>query len=165
MALTQAVQPPYAQQLGTISGGPALPNPVILADAQTKIYAGCIVAINTSTLKAQEATDATTLAVLGRCEETVDNTATDQYVTVRPGIYRYKNDGTYPVTKAYIGKAVYVVDAQTVGLTAASVNKLIAGLCYDVDTNGDVWVDMTIPGIAAAAGPRGFQGFQGAQGT
>lgn len=164
MALTQAVQPPYAKQLGTISGGPALPNPVALADAQVKIYAGCIVAINTSTLKAQEAADAATLQVIGRCEETVDNTATGLEVTVRPGIYKYKNYASYPVTKAYIGKAVYVYNGETVTLTAGSSNKLIAGLCYDVDTDG-VWVDMTIPGIAAAAGPRGFQGFQGAQGT
>jgi hypothetical protein len=164
MALTRAVQPPYAKQLGTISGGPSLPNAVALADAQTKIYAGCIVCINTSTLKAHEAADTANFRVIGRCEETVDNAATGESVTVRPGIYKYYNDTQTPVTKAYIGSAVYVADGETVTLTAGSVQKIIAGLCYDVDTDG-CWVDMTIPGIAAAAGPRGFQGFQGYQGT
>lgn len=108
--------------------------------AATKILAGTLVARNTSG-NAVPASDTTLLVVVGRAEETIDNTAGaagDLAVVVKRGVFRLANSGTAAVDADDEGKFCYVEDDQTVGET--STHKVKAGRVVDVDDDG-VWVD------------------------
>ncbi len=104
--------------------------------ATTKIYLGTLVALNAAG-NAVPASDTAALRVIGRAEETIDNSAgaaADRSITVKPGIFQYQNDGTNAITKAHVGKPAYVVDDNTVANT--STNKIVAGIVVRVDSEG-----------------------------
>jgi len=85
--------------------------------------------------------------VVGRCDRTSDNTLANysatKTVTVRRGVFRWANGGSF--TAADIGSFAYVQDAATVTTAGASVNKSIAGQIVLVDSLG-VWVDTYVEG-------------------
>lgn len=108
--------------------------------ASTKIFAGTLVALNTSG-NAVPASDTTLLVVVGRAEADVDNSAGsagDLSVVVKRGVFRFANSGTNAVDADDKGKFAYVEDDQTVAET--STHKVKAGRVLDVDDDG-VWID------------------------
>ena len=112
------------------------------------LYAGAILAIDSAN-EIQPAADTAGLKVVGRCPLALDNAADGLESQVEQGVFRYANSGTYPITRAMIGRVAYVENDETVGYN--STNKVRAGLVYDVDSDG-VWVDMRSEALALAAG-------------
>ena len=110
--------------------------------ANTKIYAGAMVAIDASSWAVPAAT-ATTLKVIGRAEAQADNSAGangDINVKVKSGRFRFGNSSSADlIARKDIGSTCYAVDDQTVALTNGSGTRSAAGTIYDVDTFG-VWV-------------------------
>lgn len=110
--------------------------------AATKIYAGSLVA-KAAAGYAAPASKAENLVVLGRAEESVDNTDGadgDVYVPVRRGVFRWGNSagaGKIGVTEIGGSKA-FIADDQTVTKTAAGATS--AGKIVGVDAEG-VWVE------------------------
>lgn len=54
--------------------------------------------------------------------DAVDNTGGAQgakSVTCRPGVFRFKNDGTNPCTQAHVGTTVYASDGETISSNSA----------------------------------------------
>lgn len=119
--------------------------------AATKIPAGVIVALNAAG-NAVNASDAAALRVIGRAEETVDNTAGaagDLFINVKRGVFKWANSGTNAIASpTHLRKFAYVEDNQTVATT--STNKIIAGRIRSVDADGGVWVDTRLSALAAA---------------
>lgn len=116
-------------------------------EANVKIFAGSIVARN-SNGRAVPAADTAGLVVIGRAESLVDNTggaAEALPVPVSRGLFAYEHAG---LTRADIGKPVFVADDQTVALTSA--NSVPAGVLLDVDEHG-AWVALGQHERAAAA--------------
>jgi predicted RecA/RadA family phage recombinase len=110
--------------------------------AATIIYAGTLVAVNTAG-NAVPASDTTLLVVVGRAEQTVDNSAGaagDLSINVEKGVFRYPNSATNAVDPDDKGKWAYVEDDQTVAETSA--HKVKAGRVIDVDADG-VWIDVS----------------------
>jgi len=111
--------------------------------ASTKIYAGGMVAVNSSGY-AVPAADAAGLKVMGRVEEYVDNSAGgdgDKTVMVRrKKAFRFKNSSSNAVTTAHIGSDIYVEDDETVS-SSGGTNNIKAGKCLGVETSG-VWVEI-----------------------
>src|SRR5690606_6644028 len=108
----------------------------------TKIFAGALV-MRTATGHLTEGATATGSVGVGRAEEQVDNSggsAGDVSITVRPGIFRYKNSAsTDAITVAEIGDPCFVVDDETVAKTNGTGTRSLAGFIHDVDDQG-VWV-------------------------
>jgi hypothetical protein len=102
------------------------------------LYAGGMLAMNTSTMEVQMASDSAGLVVLGRCPKYVDNTFDGEVSNVDFGVFQYANSTTYPLTKTYIGKVCYAEDDNIVGHSPGT-NAVKAGIVYDVDDEG-VWV-------------------------
>lgn len=104
--------------------------------AATTIYAGALVARNASG-DAVPAANTAGLVVVGRAEAQADNSAGAAgalMVEVQTGLFAYAHAG---LTRADIGKTVYVADDQTVTLTPG--NRVVAGVLVDVDDDG-AWV-------------------------
>jgi hypothetical protein len=59
--------------------------------------------------------------------------------TVVRGTYKFANDGAAAVTAAHIGSPCYVLDDQTVSSSHDTNARSIAGIVFDVDSDG-VWV-------------------------
>lgn len=113
---------------------------VLLLAASTKIFAGNLVALNSSGY-AVNAANTAGLEVIGRAEESVDNSAGsagDLPITVKRGVFCYANSGTNALATAHLFKRAYVEDEATVGSTGS--NKVVAGLVVDIDSEG-VWID------------------------
>lgn len=110
--------------------------------ANAKIYQGSLVAVNASSV-AVPGSVSTTQKVVGRAEETVDNTGGadgDKRITVRRGIFQFANSASGDlIALKDIGANAYIVDDQTVALTNGSSTRSIAGVIHDVDANG-VWI-------------------------
>lgn len=110
--------------------------------ANAVIYIGALVALNASGYLVPAST-ATTLKVVGRAEQAVDNTGGANGAVrcrVGGGIYRWANSGSSDAIAAVnIGASCYAVDDQTVALTSGSATRSVAGTIYDVDAFG-VWV-------------------------
>ena len=94
---------------------------------------------------AVEASDTANLVVMGRAEETVDNSSgSDGDLTIdvrRKKAFKYKNSSGAAVTRASIGANVYVEDDETVALVGGPTNDIVAGKCLGVETDG-VWVEI-----------------------
>jgi hypothetical protein len=109
-----------------------------------KIFAGTMVAIDTADTYAKKAATSTTHKVVGRCEETADNTAGADgaiNVKVERGCFRFANSAAGDlITRADIGSDCYVVDDSTVAKTNGTNTRSIAGKVRDVDAAG-VWVE------------------------
>ncbi len=125
--------------------------------ASTKIEAGKMVALDTSGNAAEYAAASAgstgTAIVVGRCEETVDNSsgsAGDLKVRVRTGVFRWENDVSgKEVTKANIGDQVFGHDSETIRsdgqLTAGgNVEGTAVGILIAVDSEG-AWVATGLP--------------------
>lgn len=132
-ALTAARNTPAA--LGDVREVPVLAN--------AKLFQGGMVQIAASGF-AVAATATAANVTIGRAEESVDNTGGDngaKTVRVRRGIFRFANSAAGDaITRAEIGKTVYVVDDQTVAKTNNAGARPAAGICFDVDAQG-VWVE------------------------
>ncbi|MDD3154925.1 MAG: hypothetical protein PHS41_08655 [Victivallaceae bacterium] len=114
-------------------------------EAAATIYAGALVAIN-SDGKAVPASDASGLTVAGvACNQV----ASGGMVTVKSGCFHFKNSASAAaVTAAKAGDVCYVADDEKVSATGGT-NSVVAGVVYDVDSNG-VWVITGFPGNYAA---------------
>jgi hypothetical protein len=132
--------------LATPRNTPELPSGLLRPTlaASTVIYAGALVALNASGY-AVPAADAANLRVIGRAEETVDNStgsAGAKSITVKRGVFGFDNDGTNAVGIAHIGKVVYVADDNTVQ-SATGTNSVKAGVAVLIE-DGQVYVDTTL---------------------
>lgn len=112
--------------------------------AATKIFAGSLVALNSSGLAVPGAT-ATTLKAAGRAEALADNSAgaaSAINVKVRRGCFRFANSGGGDaIALADIRANCYIVDDQTVAKTDGTGTRSVAGVIRDVDADG-VWVEI-----------------------
>lgn len=119
---------------------PALQREPIGLAADTKIWNGALVAINTAG-EALPAVNTTNYKCVGIATATVDNTggaAGAKKVTCEyKHIYRLKSSG---LTAADIDKIVYVTDDQTVTTTAG--NGVKTGRVYALDGADHVWVEI-----------------------
>ena len=125
--------------------------------ASTKIEAGKMVALNAAGNAKEYAAAANgvtaTEIVVGRCEETVDNTdgsAGDKKVRARIGVFRWNNDTASKIaTKANIGDTVYGTDAETIQTDAhtdagGNAEAARVGILIAVDDEG-AWVATGLP--------------------
>jgi hypothetical protein len=91
------------------------------------------------------AADVVGVTVQGRAARRMVN-ATGAAAKVTPravgeaGVFKWANAGANGVTAADLGKNVFVVDNQTVGKAAATVNSIVAGTLDSIDPDGGVWV-------------------------
>jgi predicted metal-binding membrane protein len=111
--------------------------------AAVKIFQGSLVALSAAGLATPGAT-AATLTAAGRAEETVDNTsgaAGAVMVTVRRGVFQFKNLAGDPVVQADVNKPCFIVDDETVAKTNGGATRSQAGIVRGVDTAG-VWVEI-----------------------
>lgn len=110
--------------------------------AATRIWQGALIVLDAG--YAKPGATAAGLIALGRAEETVDNTtgaAGALSVSAERGTFYFDNSSTDPVTQADVGKAVYIVDDETIAKTHAANTRSIAGILRAVDTHG-VWVEI-----------------------
>lgn len=105
-----------------------------------KIYVGEMVQRNDSTLEVSAATAVSGEFVLGVSTKEVDNTDDGETLNfISSAIHGMDNAGN--ITKAHVGEIAYVVDAATVGLSAAgAATTNVAGRIVDVDASY-VYVD------------------------
>lgn len=112
--------------------------------ASTKIFAGALVCINSSSLATKGAT-ATGLKCVGIARDQADNSAgaaSAIRVKVRRGCFRFANSASADlIALADVGADCYIVDDQTVAKTSGSSTRSIAGKIRDVDSVG-VWVEI-----------------------
>ncbi len=110
--------------------------------ASTKIYAGSLVAINSSGYLTKGAAS-TTLKAAGVAQELADNSAgADGAINakVRRGVFRFDNSASGDlIALADIGANCYIVDDHTVAKTNGSSTRSVAGVIRSVDADG-VWV-------------------------
>ncbi len=117
---------------------------VIPLAASTTIYQGGLVAANASGY-AVPGSVATTLKAAGRAEETIDNSAGsagDRSITVKRGVFKFKNSGSDPVTQAGVLGDCYIVDDETVAATNGTNTRSKAGKVLEVEATG-VWVEIS----------------------
>lgn len=117
---------------------------VVPVIANTMIYAGALVCASAAGL-AQPGAVAATLTALGRAEEPCDNlggAAGAKSVTVRRGVFLFKNLGADPVVQADMGKDCFVVDDETVAKTHAGNTRSRAGKVLGIEAAG-VWVEIS----------------------
>ena len=111
--------------------------------ASTKIYAGALVALDSSGNATKGAT-ATGLRGIGRAEEQVDNSggsAGDKTIRVRSGTFRFANSSAGDaLARGDIGATCYIVDDQTVAKTNGTNTRSAAGKVVGVESDG-VWVE------------------------
>jgi len=113
--------------------------------AAVKIFAGAIVMLDASG-NAKPGVTGVGLVARGRAEEQVDNltgAAGAKAVKVERGVFAYKSDGT--LTRANIGKTVYVVDDQTFAATDGTATRSAGGTLKDLEGTGataTAWVEI-----------------------
>lgn len=103
----------------------------------TKIYAGALVAVVGG--YAVPAGDTVGHTVIGRAEDTVDNSAGAdgaKEIEVSTGVFKY---ATATIAQANVGADATVVDDQTLGLAAGTTNDIVAGRIEEIDSDG-VWI-------------------------
>lgn len=108
--------------------------------AATKIWQGSLVARDAAG-RAVPASDTAGLRVVGRAEETVDNTAGaagDLSINIRLGVFKYANSAANAVDADDVGKMAIVEDDMTVAET--DTNLVCAGRILAVESDG-VWID------------------------
>lgn len=112
--------------------------------AATIIYQGSMVAVNLAGNLVPASADPT-LRVLGRAEEYVNNSAGIAGALsckVRRGIFGWTNSGTtQAVADLHVGRTCFAVDDQTVALRNPTGVYPVAGRVYDVDADGQVFVE------------------------
>lgn len=127
-------------RLGEETLPPMLKVPVA---ASVKIWAGSMVMLDAG--YAKPAAAAVGKVIIGRAENTVDNTtgaAGDKTVTVRRGVFKWLNSlSGDAIAQAQMGTIVYAVDDQTVAKTSNSGARSAAGVALQLDSDG-VFVQM-----------------------
>lgn len=112
--------------------------------AATAIRQGVMVAINLAGYLVEVSADPT-LRVLGRAEESVDNSggsAGALECKVKRGIFGWTNSATtQALADGHVGRICYAVDNQTVALRNPLGAYPVAGRVYDVDADGQVFVE------------------------
>lgn len=104
--------------------------------AGAKIYAGALVVLDASG-NAKPGATATGLTARGVAQERIDNTtgaAGDQMLKSEPGLFALATDGS--LTRANLGKTVYIVDDQTVAATDGTGTRSAAGTLKDLEGSG-----------------------------
>ncbi len=137
MPATAAINTP--QRAGLITNLPLA--------AATIVFGGTIGAIDANG-RIVPGSDTAGLRVLGRIEDTVNNSAGsagDLSVNVQAGVFQWKNSGTNAVDPNDVGKICFVEDDITVAET--TTNKVPAGRVIGVDNDG-VWVDTRFASLA-----------------
>jgi hypothetical protein len=106
--------------------------------ASTKIWAGSLVVIDAG--YAAPATTALGKIVVGRAEQTVDNSsgsAGAKVIEVRRGTFKWNNSASGDlIAQADVGKICYAVDDQTVAKTDATGTRSPAGIIMQVESDG-----------------------------
>lgn len=114
-----------------------------LTGANVKIFAGSLVVVNAAGFAVPGVTS-TTVAYLGRAEESVNNLGgADGAKTVlvrRKKAFKFGNLAADLVTQADVGKTCYIVDDQTVAKTNGVNTRSVAGKVLAVDPDG-VWIE------------------------
>jgi hypothetical protein len=108
--------------------------------ANTRIWLGSLVARDANG-RAVPASNTAGLRVIGRAEETIDNTAGaagDQSINLRLGVFKFGNSATSAIVQADVGKMAVVEDDNTVAIAAS--NRVCAGRILAVESDG-VWID------------------------
>lgn len=107
--------------------------------AAAVIHQGALVAIDEDGYLVP-ADDNATLRVVGRAEESVDNTdGSDGDLTcnVRTGVFKWANSaGVDALTSAHVGEPAYAVDDQTVARSSAAGVRPPAGIVVGVESDG-----------------------------
>lgn len=104
--------------------------------AAAKIFAGSIVCRNATGYATKGAAD-TTMHVIGRAAEQVDNSAGapgDLNIRVDEGVFRWANGDAIGITN--IGQRCFVADDQTVAKSSGAGTRPAAGIIVDVDAAG-----------------------------
>ena len=104
------------------------------------IEKGKLVVLNSG--NAEEGSEATGLVVVGRAEETVDNSGGspgDKNIKVRSGVFPWVNSSGDAVADADVGNTVYVEDDQTISKTDNAGARSAAGKLMQLDSEG-AWV-------------------------
>ena len=125
--------------------------------AETVIWQGTLVALDSSG-NCVPASNTVGLKVVGRAEETVDNSAGlagALTINVKRGVFLYANSASAAVDANDKGAPVYVEDDMTVTETAS--NSIVAGVCLDVTSEG-VWIDTSLMPSQVAAISAGAVG-------
>lgn len=126
-----------------VGGSPLVEDLSLPVAAATTLYAGALIAVNTSGYAVPASADST-LKVVGRCEKKVNNSAGaagDEKATVRRGTFKFANSGTTDaITAADLYRNAFVVDDQTVARTSSNGARPVAGRVIQVDTDG-VWIE------------------------
>lgn len=106
----------------------------------TTIYKGSLVCVD-ATGYAVPGADTASLTFIGVAIESAANSdGSDGDITVRvqaAGVFSFAKSGT--ITQASAGGDLYIIDDQTVGLTAAATNDIACGRLEGLD-GSDVWV-------------------------
>ncbi|NJK43807.1 MAG: hypothetical protein HC933_05565 [Pleurocapsa sp. SU_196_0] len=114
---------------------------VIPVKANTKIFFGTLVVLDGGF--AAPGRTALNLIVMGRAEETVDNTggaAGDKSIKVRRGVFKFNQDPGAVSTQANVGTDAFITDDQTIARTNGTNTKSRAGRIMQIDADG-VWID------------------------
>jgi hypothetical protein len=118
--------------------------PALPVAASTTIRHGVMVGINLSGYLVEVSADPT-IRVLGRSEEYVDNSAGAagaKTCKVKRGIFGWTNSAsTLAVADTHVGRLAFAVDNQTVALRNPTGVYPIAGRVYDVDADGQVFIE------------------------
>jgi hypothetical protein len=118
--------------------------PALPVAASTTIRHGVMVGINLSGYLVEVSADPT-IRVLGRSEEYVDNSAGSagaKTCKVKRGVFGWTNSATtLAVADTHVGRLAFAVDNQTVALRNPTGTYPVAGRVYDVDADGQVFVE------------------------
>lgn len=132
-----ALSAPRAQttRLGESTVPPLL---AVKVAASTIIYAGAMVMLDAGYGK--PAAEAVGKVVLGRAEETVDNSsgsAGDKTINVRRGVFKWDNSSSGDlIAQAQVASVCYAVDDHTVAKTSNSGARSVAGIVISIETDG-----------------------------
>lgn len=111
--------------------------------AGVSVLAGTIAVLNADGF-GQMGDTAADLIYVGCFEESVDNTTgADGDVKAkvrREKAFNWENDDADPVTQAELGQVCYIVDNQTVAATNDGGTRSAAGVVWEIDADGSVWV-------------------------
>ncbi len=114
------------------------------AAAVGPLYIGSLISLNTSGY-AKKASDTASEKFVGVLHEKVDNSAgaagDKDALVYAEGAFEFAFSGT--ASQADVGKQVYVVDDQTVGLAATTTNDVLVGRITEVVSPGVVRVKIT----------------------
>lgn len=132
------------------------PFPVLAA---TIILAGTMVGVTAAGYLVPASADSS-IRILGRAEEYVDNSAGAsgaKTCRVKRGIFGWANSSsTQAIGDQHVGRYCYAVDNQTVALRNPTGDYPVAGRVYDVDSDGLVYVET---GVAPPEAPNAHDVF------